>query len=76
MKSSSPDRNSIGLDRLATYDEVCYALALSAEVFSQQAASDGYDDEDGGPELAGRFGAGSNEPERLPLLKEKLDPSK
>jgi hypothetical protein len=74
MKSSSPDRNSIGLDRLATYDEVCYAVACSAKVFSQPGASDGYDDEE--PELAGCFGAGSNEPERSQPIKEKLDPSR
>ncbi len=74
MKTSSPDKDCIGLDRLATYDEVCYALALSAEVFSQQGTSDGYDDEEA--EFAGCFDVGSNELKRLPLSKKKLDPSK
>ena len=73
MKTSSPDRNCIGLDRLATYDEVCYALALSAEVFSQPGASDGFDDEESG--FASCFDAGSNELERLPPIKVKLDSS-
>jgi hypothetical protein len=73
MKTSSADKNRIGLDRLATYDEVCYALALSAEVFSQECTSDGYDDEE--PECADCFDSDSNELERLPRIKEKLDPS-
>jgi hypothetical protein len=72
MKTSSPEKDCIGLDRLATYDEVCYALALSAEVFSQKGASDGYDDE--APEFTGRFDVGSNE-QRLPPIKKKLDPT-
>jgi hypothetical protein len=74
MKSSSPDKNCIGLDRLATYDEVCYALVVSAKAFSQQGTSDGYDHEES--EFAGCFDVGSNELERLPRIKEKPDPSK
>ena len=74
MKNSSPDKNRIGPDRLATFDEVCYALALSAEVFAQQGTSDGYDDEE--REFAGCFDAGSDELERLPRIKQKPDPSK
>jgi hypothetical protein len=73
MKSSSPDGNCIGLDRLATYDEVCYALAVSATAFSQQGTSDGYDAEES--EFAGCLDAGSDEQERLPPIKKKLDPS-
>jgi len=73
MKTCSPHKDCIGLDRLATYDEVCYALTLSAEVFPQQGSSDGYDDE---AESAGYFDAGYDEQERVPRIKEKPDPSR
>jgi len=72
MKTLSSDKSCIGLDRLATWDEICYALASSAKAFSQPGASDGFRDLES--EFAHCSDVGSKKPARVPLTGEKLDP--
>jgi hypothetical protein len=72
MKTFSSDKSCIGLDRLATWDEVCYALASSAKAFSQPGSSDGSCSLE--PEFVHCLDVGSKKPARVPLTREKLNP--
>lgn len=64
MKTFSSDKSCTGLDRLATWDEVCYALASSAKAFSQPGSSDGSHGLE--PEFVHCFDVGSKKPARVP----------
>lgn len=60
MKTFSSDKGCIGLDRLATWDEVYYALASSAKAFSQPGTSEGSFDLES--EFVHCFDGGSKKP--------------
>jgi hypothetical protein len=72
MKALSLDKSCMGLDRRATWDEVCYALASSAKAFSRPGASDASCDLES--EFVHRFDVDSKKPARMPLSGEKLVP--
>jgi hypothetical protein len=72
MKTFASDKMCIGLDRLATWDEVCCALACSAKTFSQPGSSDGSCGLE--PEFVHCFDVGCKEPARVPLTRGKLTP--
>jgi hypothetical protein len=73
MKNLNSDERGIGLDRIATWDEVRYAMALSSQAASQLGCTSGGDC-DLESDFTGRFGVRPKKLARVPLISEKLDP--